>query len=493
MASDFLTNRDGAEQHLFYNVMPSLKNMASNLVKAAKPQVTVNAPSLLPGNLAPGSLASPPATPGSLATQVAEDKSSSKKTTLVILGFIVLAVVGAGVFWFLQKSANEQVTLPDIEAAPAKEEPKSIPEATTPKEWLALYFGKEICTEPPTCGDAADPERDGLPNIEEYNLGTDPNNRDSDGDGLADGDEVHVFSSSATQSKTANDSNYDDLDYARGGYDFKTKKVYTSTRFKEVVEAMQTYGLHPPTIVGLGDALLDVYGFSDSQALGATTIKPQGSQLPPGFEATPEAKLDRDSQRLATIKKIGAALVSYKQTNDSYPKTPDFLNMASVIKPYLGSATNTKDPINQEPFTYGYFPESNGAAFALTYYSETQSQLIRYKSSAAESDSAKETSQSADDQRKSDLAMMRSALLLYGATQAEASSGEYFIFPPSGNYKTELVPTYLSSIPKDPVTGKDYEYTISKFFDSFTLKAKLENPEAGTTGYLCNQEECTNY
>ena len=42
---------------------------------------------------------------------------------------------------------------------------------------------------------AADPDQDGLTNLEEENLLTDLNNPDTDGDGVSDGDEVHKYKS----------------------------------------------------------------------------------------------------------------------------------------------------------------------------------------------------------------------------------------------------------------------------------------------------------
>src|SRR5205823_3900651 len=38
-----------------------------------------------------------------------------------------------------------------------------------------------------------DPDHDGLTNLQEYQLGTDMNNADSDGDGIKDGDEVNKY------------------------------------------------------------------------------------------------------------------------------------------------------------------------------------------------------------------------------------------------------------------------------------------------------------
>ena len=39
---------------------------------------------------------------------------------------------------------------------------------------------------------ALDLDGDGLTNLEEFQSGTDPNNPDTDGDGVSDGEEVHV-------------------------------------------------------------------------------------------------------------------------------------------------------------------------------------------------------------------------------------------------------------------------------------------------------------
>ena len=57
-----------------------------------------------------------------------------------------------------------------------------------PDGWRLLHFGS--ITSPQAAADA-DPDGDGLTNLEEYYAGTDPNNPDTDGDGLTDGEEVH--------------------------------------------------------------------------------------------------------------------------------------------------------------------------------------------------------------------------------------------------------------------------------------------------------------
>ncbi len=69
----------------------------------------------------------------------------------------------------------------------------------------------------PTCesvptGPACDPDNDGLTNAEEVDLGTDPNNADTDGDGINDGDEVNGAPASDPLDACDPDSTRDECD-----------------------------------------------------------------------------------------------------------------------------------------------------------------------------------------------------------------------------------------------------------------------------------------
>jgi hypothetical protein len=73
-----------------------------------------------------------------------------------------------------------------------------------------------------------DPDRDGLTNLQEFQLGTDPNNPDTDGDGLSDGDEVNKYHTSPLLADTDGDGIPDGVEIQtgtnpldRGSYDLK--------------------------------------------------------------------------------------------------------------------------------------------------------------------------------------------------------------------------------------------------------------------------------
>ena len=82
-------------------------------------------------------------------------------------------------------------------------------------------------------------------------------------------------------------------------------------------------------------------------------------------------------------------------------------------------------------------------------------------------------------------------MLLYSSSNAAGSQD--YVFPTKDKYKTALVPNYISAIPRDPSTGQDYDYEPSSTFNSFTLKATLQDPPSGDTGYMCNQIDDCNY
>ncbi len=80
-----------------------------------------------------------------------------------------------------------------------------------------------------------DPDRDGLTNLQEYQKGTDPNNPDTDGDGLLDGDEVNKYHTNPLISDTDGDGIPDGVEITTGtdplnksSYDLK-KAVAVST------------------------------------------------------------------------------------------------------------------------------------------------------------------------------------------------------------------------------------------------------------------------
>jgi hypothetical protein len=470
-------------QYLFFNVMPKVisgDSLVESTIKIAEPETQ-----------------SPPAS-----------NSSAKKKYLLYaawaLGIIAFAAV---VYFAFQKfgTVKEENILPDKSGLiPTANQPIG-PTATsgllTDKVWQKKYFNSEICADQSICGENADPDHDGLTNLEEYKLGTDPNNPDSDNDGLSDGDEVHIFGSNPLQDHSGVNKKYSDLDYAKQGYDFTTDKKYTDQQIAAITNKMKQSGLHEPSIKTLKDILISLYNFTDwtvspqptATGTASSTLPNLASSSPlSGMDTSVSAQQDRDAQRSSTIKNIGIALLKYFQDNKAYPSTSLFSEMFAKIKPYLKVATNPDDPVNKSPYVYGYELSADGTDFTLSFYSETAGQLIKKHAADAQNDLNADQAAIFDDQRKSDLEMLKTALLLYSSQNSGSSQNN--VFPTEAKYKTDLVAAQdIPQIPKDPKTGLDYEYQVSDTFDTFTLKAILDNPAKGTTGYLCNQDECRNY
>ena len=142
---------------------------------------------------------------------------------------------------------------------------------STPVDWQKRYFGNERCQDLAICGDSADPDHDGLTNVE-YGYKTDPNNPDSDSDGLADGDEVHAFGSSPLTGRTYSSGQYNDADFVKGGYDTTTNEKFTPEKLTDIKSKIAQSGLHQPTISTLGTDALAQYGFVDTSLNTKRTV-----------------------------------------------------------------------------------------------------------------------------------------------------------------------------------------------------------------------------
>ncbi len=153
-----------------------------------------------------------------------QDKKTGNQTFLIIIvAVIVLLVLVAGVLIYLnfqssgtetpmengntQESVEEEEN-PQIQINVGKTGGEGTPATLARKgtdgrlsaDFISRYFQIQPfidddgnCTEEDRCGVEADPDNDGVTNIEEQNFGTDPLNSDTDRDGIADGDELYVY------------------------------------------------------------------------------------------------------------------------------------------------------------------------------------------------------------------------------------------------------------------------------------------------------------
>ncbi len=463
----------------FYNVLP--KSQANGAL--INPKIKIEAEDI--------ALASPETKIQMLAKKY--------KIALIIIGAVVILAYPAyyllNKFIFTPVEPDNLLILPgnmEVGNKTPEENPKATNTQTSP-EWQKRFFSGEKCFETENCGDEADPDKDGLKNLAEFNASTDPNNSDSDQDGLADGDEVNIFSSDPTKTSTIGDIKYNDGQYIKGGYDALAKdKQFTTAQIAKISIKMKTFGIHPPTNQTLGESLLTLYKFStepDLQKPKATTTP--NSDPFTGVDTSAEAKQDRDTQRSTTIKNIAMALVKYFDDKKTYPKITDFGQMFLEVKIYSRVAVNPEDPINKDKYIYTYASEKDGQDFVLTFFSESQNQSIKTRSVDGKKYISQDQSAIYDDQRKTNLETLRSALLLYSSQNT--SGNKEYVFPVKEQLQTALVPQLITEIPKDPKTNEAYDYQVSEDFESFTLKALLDAPPVGKSGYLCNQEECRVY
>jgi hypothetical protein len=168
----------------------------------------------------------------------------NNKFTYIVISVLILAVLG-GIGYFLLGSGKKENTT-NNEQSTSKLHPV----------WLKQYFNVENCDNQAQCGDEADPDSDGFTNYEEFKVreGTDPNDPDSDGDGLADGDEAHIYKTepafrfSFCRGTSGSSCTFDDGTQIANDYDPLTPAIkMTDTRKAQIEADTAKYKLHNPT------------------------------------------------------------------------------------------------------------------------------------------------------------------------------------------------------------------------------------------------------
>jgi len=408
----------------------------------------------------------------------------------IVTIIVAIAVIGYVVISLL----NTEEPAEELRTPAVIEQKTETPLATASySDFLVKYFGSEECKYINVCGQDADPDADGASNQAEFEKGYDPNNADSDLDGLADGDEQNIFELDPLKPKSTI-SNLKDLELVKGFYSSKQPdRQWTQEEMVDISGRIAKFGFHNPSLKTLEDAA-SIYSkaeFAKVTSITGTSTAGTGTVL--GLTTDPEDQLNRDTQRLSTISKLGIALEKYKAKIGGYPEVFSMAELNEELKPFFEVATNIKDPVNVKPYVYDYkYVHPND--FLMSYFSETQNLLIKYTSKNAVRDYQSEDKKSADEQRKRDVEAIKTALLLYSAANVSAQSRTLNIFPSAEKLKEEISPKYLGAIPRDPKTGKDYEYKVTSKLDKFTVKALLDDPPSGYTGFFCNQEdECDYY
>lgn len=154
-----------------------------------------------------------------------EKKSGNKFLMWVVIFAIIALLVVSGVLFFL--SRNRATPAADTNAVASSSSSSSSDSSSTssqsssssnsdnsqtpaqlakirnstsiPATWLSQKFSNNgvdatgVCTNQNICGDSADPDNDGLSNLDEYNYDTDPQNDDTDTDGISDGNEIYIY------------------------------------------------------------------------------------------------------------------------------------------------------------------------------------------------------------------------------------------------------------------------------------------------------------
>jgi hypothetical protein len=156
-------------------------------------------------------------------------------TFLVIV--VILGILGGGGWWiynsFIKTGSQGNFQAPVVENTPLVEEPAVEPATVAPQEESATAevnpsdVAKDVADDQILFGEPIDKDGDGLDDTKEAELATDPNNWDTDGDALGDGDEVLVWKTDPLKPDTDGDSFKDGAEVKSGYNPNGPGKIFT--------------------------------------------------------------------------------------------------------------------------------------------------------------------------------------------------------------------------------------------------------------------------
>lgn len=148
---------------------------------------------------------------------------------ITVLAIVVILGVAGGGGWFvynkfikqgeIQTAPEAQIVVEQIveEAIPALVEEQAVSVEETPAEGFAeADVASDVKDQQALFGEPIDKDGDGLDDDKETEIGTDPNNWDTDGDELSDGDEALVWKTDPLNPDTDSDKYTDGMEVKSG-------------------------------------------------------------------------------------------------------------------------------------------------------------------------------------------------------------------------------------------------------------------------------------
>jgi len=159
------------------------------------------------------------------------------KVILIVLIGALLAGIGLGGFWIYSNFlANKNVvTVVDETKKEQIVQPTTTAEVQTPTlpEEIVTNTNEGALTDMKVdevlFGEPIDSDRDGLDDLREKEIGTDPRKPDTDNDGLIDGDEVIIWKTNPLNPDTDGDGYLDGLEVKSGYNPLGSGKIFTSS------------------------------------------------------------------------------------------------------------------------------------------------------------------------------------------------------------------------------------------------------------------------